>query len=693
MATEHATFCRICVAGCGVVISTEGGTVVGVRGNREHLLSQGYTCPKGRSLPSMHHHPDRLNIPLIRRGGELVDATWNDSLDDAGKKIQRILDEHGPSAVGYFVGSGGYFDAAGLFASNLLMRSMGTPSYYSDTSIDVISTMVVSELVSGMPGLLAKPDLDENRMLIVVGSNPVVSHGQTLIMPNPIVTLRELASRGELWVIDPRRTETARLATGHLQGRPGTDHAIFGFLVRELLRDGADYDYLEAHAVGVEELTASVERFTRAYTAELSGVTEQELQQLLDAVRRAGRVAVLTGTGLSMADDANVANWFIWALEIVTHSADRPGGVAFTPGFFTQWDRNDLPQLPATGTRAPGPASRPELSAWLGEYPCAAMADEIEAGNLRALLVAGGNIALSLPNHPRLAAALRRLEVLVVADVVTTETTAVATHVWPCTGQLERADLTMIHDVLMPAVMCQYTAAVLPPSAERRPMWWAFAQLGRRIGIDVLPDLDLDTVTDDDVLALALGPARLGLAELRDAGEAGQPVVTDRAVFGWVHERVLPDGRWRLAPPELVHRLDELRRPAPLVLIPQRQLRHQNTQHRRLGDRPYVQMNPKDAATVPVADGDQVVVSSATGSVTGTAFVTDTIRVGAVSVPHGWGEPCVNTLVSDRDVDPLTGMPRQSGTPVTLARAAAASSSASRGKEPVLTNPRLDEPI
>ena len=90
-----------------------------------------------------------------------------------------------------------------------------------------------------------------------------------------------------------------------------------------------------------------------------------------------------------------------------------------------------------------------------------------------------------------------------------------------------------------------------------------------------------------------------------------------------------------------------------------------------LGDRPYVQINPADAAAVHVADGDQVVVTSATGSVTGTAFVTDVIRAGAVSVPHGWADPCVNTLVSDRDVDPLTGMPRQSGTPVALARAEA----------------------
>ena len=150
------------------------------------------------------------------------------------------------------------------------------------------------------------------------------------------------------------------------------------------------------------------------------------------------------------------------------------------------------------------------------------MADEIEAGNLRALLVAGGNIALNLPNHRRLAAALRRLEVLVVADVVTTETTAKARLTCgPAPANSNVPIVTMIHDVLMPAVMCQYTPAVLPSSADRRPMWWAFAQLGRRIGFDVLPDLDLDTATDDDVLAIALQQARLGLEELRAAGGSG----------------------------------------------------------------------------------------------------------------------------------------------------------------------------
>jgi anaerobic selenocysteine-containing dehydrogenase len=665
---EHKTFCRICVACCGVIVTTEGTTVTAVRGDRDHPLSQGYTCPKGRAIPQAHHRGDRLDVPWRRRAGELVATDWADCLDDLGTKLRAVVERHGPAAVGFFNGSGGYFDSASLYTLYAMKAAIGTPSMYSDNTVDTISTMAVGELVSGIPGLLGKPDLDANRLLIVVGSNPVVSHGQTMMMANPVVRLREFAAHGELWVLDPRRTETTRLATGHLAARPGTDHAVFGFLVRELLRSGADHDYLARHTRGLDDLQAAVEAFTCEHASEMTGVPTAQLAALLEAVRRAGRVAVLTGTGLSMADDANVANWFIWALEIVTRSADHPGGLWFTPSFFFQWDRAGLPQLPPTGSRAPGPPSRPELSSWMGEYPCAAMADEIEAGNLRALIVTGGNPALNLPNHSRLVAALPQLEVLAVADVVSTETTSLATHVLPCTGHLERADLTYIHDTMLPWVGCQYTPAVLPSGASRRPMWWVLARVARELGHTVLPpSIDVDTATDDDVLAVMLQSARADLDELRTAAADGRPVIVDTEVFGWLHDRGLPDGRWRLAPPELVAELDRRRRPAPLVLVPRRQSRHQNTQHRGLGDRPDILVNPEDAAAAGIDDGAEVVVTSAVGSVTGRACVTEDILAGAVSIPHGWAEPCVNVLISDTDVDLLSGMPRQGGTPVSLA--------------------------
>jgi anaerobic selenocysteine-containing dehydrogenase len=669
-AVEHHTFCRICVAGCGVIVSTDGDTVTAIKGDRDNAFSDGYTCFKGRAIPALHHRPDRLNVPMMRRDGELVEVTWDELLDDLAGKLGRIIDEHGPEAVGFFTGSGGYFDSAGLFMATLLRNAIATPSNYSDMTIDVVSTMVVSELICGRPGMLAKPDFDHNRLVIIVGSNPVVSHGQTMIMTNPIVRLRELTARGELWVIDPRRTETARLANGHLTGRPGSDHAVFGYLVREVLREGADYAYLEDHSVGVDQLREAVEPYTLERAAEMTGIDAADLERLLDAVRRAeGKLAVLTGTGLSMADDANISNWFIWALQVITKAADHPGGVSFTPGFFTQWDRLPLPELPATGTRGPGPKSRPELSSWLGEYPCAAFSDEVESGNLRAMLVMGGNPTLLMPDFPRVEAAMEHLEVLLAADIVPSRTVELATHVWPCLGQMERADLTMVHDVMFPSVMCQYTPALVQPGENRKPMWWLLMQLGRRLGHDLLPGVDPDTATDDDILAISLTNARTGLEPLREAGVNGQPIVTEKEVFGWVHEKVLPDGRWRLAPPELVAQLPDVRVPAPLVLTPHRQPKHQNTALLHLGDRPDILMNPKDAADAGVGNGEEVVVTSPTGSVQGFIRVTDDIRVGALSIPHGWSDPCVNTLISDSDVDPLTGMPRQCGTPVTVTRA------------------------
>ncbi len=197
-------------------------------------------------------------------------------------------------------------------------------------------------------------------------------------------------------------------------------------------------------------------------------------------------------------------------------------------------------------------------------------------------------------------------------------------------------------------------------------MWWAYAELGRRIGIDVLGGLDPSTATDDDVLALSLATARCDLDQLREAGRRGQPVVTDDIVFGWVHERVLGTRRWQLAPTALVDQLATLASPAPLALVPQRQLRHQNTQHRGLGDAPLLQLHPDDAQEAGIEPGADVVVASAAGRVTVTAVVTDSIVAGAVSIPHGWDAPNVNELMSDISVDPLTGMPYLSGTAVTV---------------------------
>jgi anaerobic selenocysteine-containing dehydrogenase len=218
-------------------------------------------------------------------------------------------------------------------------------------------------------------------------------------------------------------------------------------------------------------------------------------------------------------------------------------------------------------------------------------------------------------------------------------------------------------------VSAQYTRAVVPPAASRKPGWWIFAELGRRMGFPLVPTgASPDDYTDDDVLAEVASRGRTPLSELRAANGA---IVSERAVIGWVHDRVLPDGRWDLAPSQLVEHMTVLEDPADLVLIPRRQLRHQNSQltsdlydHRR-EDLPQLLISPADAERRGIGDGQTVRVASAAGDLEAVACVSDEMRPGVVSLPHGFGRVNVNTLVLGRDdVDPLTGLAFQSGFPV-----------------------------
>jgi anaerobic selenocysteine-containing dehydrogenase len=245
--------------------------------------------------------------------------------------------------------------------------------------------------------------------------------------------------------------------------------------------------------------------------------------------------------------------------------------------------------------------------------------------------------------------------------------------VLPCAGQLERADLPHVIDTYIAAVATQYTPAVVPPAAERRPMWRIFAELGERRGMTLLPrGLRAEEATDDDVLAPMAARARMTFEELRTAGGG---VLAEEAVFGWVTERVLPGGRWRVAPEPLLDQLRTLVDPPPLVLVPRRQLRHLNSQLARTGtkdgrrDQPLLLLHPADAADAGVEDGQLVRVTSATGELACVAAIDPDGRRGTVSVPHGHGEVNVNHLTSGVDLDPLTGMVLQSGVAVTLAAA------------------------
>ncbi len=673
MEREVLSYCRICAAACGIAVTVDGERVVKVRGDADHPVSRGYTCSKGRGLAAWHHAPDRLDRPRLR--GQEVG--WDEILDDLGAVLRDTIASAGPDAVALYLATGMAYDSAGQIATGMFLGALGTTSFYSAVTVDNAPVLVAAELVTGNAMLSPRWDPRTPGLFLLVGTNPVVSHGYGTALPDPVNYLRDFRrTGGHVWVVDPRTTESALAADRHLATRPGSDVVVLAALARELLERGADSDELRDHCApeDVDALRRALAPFTVARAATAAGIDVAALDALVDDLRaHRGRIAVSCGTGALMGADGILVEWLKWVLLIVTGSLDRQGGMRFSrrtlhPLRPPRTDREPRPPRP-------GPSSRPELPRVANQIPAVALADEIEAGNVRVLIVTGGNPIGAFPEPDRVRAALRHLDALVVVDVMENELTELATHVLPVTGQLERDDISLLADLAVRPTM-QSTAAVVAPVAERRPAWWVLGNLAARLDRDLLGGADPDALTDELFLRGIVDHSPLDADTVFAVGSRGFELPIE---FGWVHETMLPDGRWRLAPAVLLERLTAHREPGPgLVLSPGRDMAWSNSV--RYGPDgsagpdgsvgpdhtpARLHLHPADAADAGVGDGDAATVVSEHGVVDVTILVDDRIRAGVVTLVHGRRGHSPGRLTSARvEVDPLTTMPHTSGVPV-----------------------------
>ncbi len=668
-ASSRHSHCKICTAQCGVVVDIADNRIIRVKGDREHPLSKGYTCPKGRALGKLHHHPDAITQPLVRSQEKLLPTDWDTCLDDVAARLQAVVNEYGPNAVGFYFGSGLGMDSSGYRMAEQFHKALGAPPKFSPMTIDGACKVLVSSLVGGFPGLNAKTDDDHVDMLIYVGVNPMVSHGHNTGMFNPPAKIRAAAARGEVWTIDPVHTETAKFSTRHVAPLPGKDYAILAWLVREILEAGPINP--AQSMIGVETLKSALSEFDRATAAAIAGVPEQDLDDLLAAIRRQGHVVVETGTGVSMTSSANLTQWFAWVLMIVTGTMNRKGGAWFHPGFTMQFDSFELPLLDNPFT--PGAPTMPEVSGLIGEWPCAALAGEIEAGNIRALVNFGGSLMRSFPDVGRLEQALKRLDVNVDFEIMTNETTALSTHILPTKDPVERPDISL-WDTLCGSLSMLYNPALVEPMGERRSAWWVISQIMRRMGLPVdehVPKTHDDSGADEAMLAAQMQGARCSFDELVSQGNVSKPLEVPGT---WVDNHIDNIGGWRLAPEPLIALWNETRtadqaqigQPLGLCLTPRRQRRKLNTALSFLGSPADILLHPDDATARGIADGQQVQVKTPQGEIVLTANISDTVRCGVASIPHGHESANVNYLTSAQSVDKLTGMVRYSGIPIAV---------------------------
>jgi anaerobic selenocysteine-containing dehydrogenase len=668
------TYCKICMTACGIVADVQGDQVLKVRGDKDHPLTEGYTCPKGRATGQLHHRDDPITRPLMRKDGELVEVGWDEALDDVASKLRRIIDTYGADHIGMYFGSGLGLDSSAYSMEEVFYKALGTPPKFSPLTNDSSCGAMLASAVGR--GLSPKVDYNNTMMVLYVGINPMISHGDNNGMWDPATWLRSITKRGgEIWTIDPIRTATANLSTRHIAATPGKDYAILAYIVREIIDNGPLKP--KQPVEGLDQLRAALDGYDLTTAAEVSGVTEQEILDLLDAIRRAGIVSAETGTGIGMGPGANLTAWFCWLIMILTGSTNTKGGAWFHPGFYRPKEKFE-PWAPKQ-TFFAASKTRPDIMGIIGpgggpEWPCAVLAPEIEAGNIKAFFNFGGNIVRSFPDANALTRTLPTLELNVLTEIRHNDVVKLSTHVLPTKDCLERPELTR-WDSIGWNVSMQYSPPLVEPMGERRSAWWVISQLMRRVGMPVpayVPEDDRAEGVDDYMLStLFTDAARCTFDELK---EKRYVEFAFEHPAEWVEQHFERVGGWMLAPPELLDQWTRFRaedtaalgRPRPVVYTSRRQNKQFNGNLDILGEPANIILHPHTAARYGIVDGHDVRVRTKAGQITLVAKVDTMIMKGVGSISHGHAEGNVNELTSRFDIDPLGGMAHYSAVPIEI---------------------------
>ncbi len=712
MAVTHFRTCHLCEAMCGIAVEVEGERILSIRGDKDDPFSRGHICPKAVALKDVHEDPDRLRRPLRRTARGWVEVGWDEALDEAAERLGAVQKAHGRNAAAIYLGNPVVHNHGSILYSQLLLESLGSRSRYSATSVDQLPHMLASLMMFGHQLLLPIPDLDRTDFLLILGANPLASNGSLMTAPGVEKRLKALRTRGgRLVVIDPRRTETAAVADQYLPIRPGGDVFLLAALVHTLfaeerVRPGRLGDCTD----GLHVLADAVKPFSPEGVAARTGLEATAIRALARDFAAAPSAVAYGRVGVCAQEFGGLASWLVNALNVLTGNLDRPGGAMFTR------PAADLVALAARiGQRGHFDKGRsrvrglPEFS---GEWPVATLAEEIETpgpGQVRALITNAGNPVLSAPNGARLERALATLEFMVSIDVYRNETTRHAHLILPPAFGLERSHYDLVFGTLAVRNTAKYSPALFPPTPGARHDWQILLELAGRLetardGGRVAGRLRravLRALGPDGLVGLLLrfrprGPGLvpfgrgLTLGRLKKQPHGADLGPLEPCLPGRLYTRAK---RIDLAPARLV---DDLRRAVrslsaegiadgALELIGRRELRSNNSwMHNcerlvRGRDRCTLLMNPEDAKGRRLTSGQRVRVTSRVGSLEVALEVSDAIRPGVVSLPHGWGHGragtdlrvanavpgvSLNDLTDELRVDPLSGNAAFSGVPV-----------------------------
>lgn len=703
--TTHHRICPLCEAHCGTLVTADvaTGTITGVRGDPDDPFSRGYICPKSYAMKELHHDPDVIRTPLIKRNGRFEEASWKEALDYTADRLKAIQAKYGREAIGFYIGDPTAHHPGLLLYSPLLLETLATPQVYCAGSVDHITKVLSSLLMYGNCSVISVPDIDRTEFFVVHGGNPAISNGSLMTapgMPNRIKAVR--ARGGNVVVIDPRRSETAELADQHIPILPGTDaYFLFGIVHHLFAADLVKLGRIAEFSKGLDQVRALAADFSPDRVADVCGVPAETIRALAEAFAAAGSAVWYGRTGTCTQRFGTLCCWLQDLITILTGNLDRPGGAMFPVGIvpavlYAEKFENGTPPFDRWQSRVKG---YPELS---GVLPTAAIADEILTpgpGQVRSFITMAGNPVLSHPNGGRLVEAFRDLEFMLSFDIYINETTRHADVILPSPPEATHSNFHFFYIPFMVRKIAKWTPAIFPAEEGQPHDWDIFVELVARLkdvpAGQVEEDLvrgwlekfvaqgqhpecgSIDLDQPREMLGDMSGPDRLfdilvrtgpyGDAFGRDpegltvARIADTPEGIDLGPMEPQLPRLLatPDRMIDLAPDRIVADIERLRgawnvtrAPDELLLIGRRHMRSNNSWMHNLNvlakgkDRCTLLVHPADASVRGLSNGDIVRVSTDVAAIHIPIELSDEVMKGVISAPHGWGHGLSNTKLA-----------------------------------------------
>ncbi len=689
----HFRTCPLCEAMCGLEIQTTGDRVTRVRGDRDDVWSKGYLCPKGATLGHLHHDPDRLRAPMVRDGDEWREVSWDDAFARCEELLRPIVEEHGVEAVTAYIGNPTVHNYSLSRFSGALAGLPRLPVIWSAGTVDQWPKNLACAQLFGNAWSIPIPDVPRTDLFVVMGANPHASQGSLLACPDLMGEIDRIRDRGgRTIVVDPRRTGTAERADEWIPIVPGTDAALLLAVVNVLAADGlVGLGPLEGRVRGVDKVVAAVRDLTPESVSDTCGVPAERIRALAHELASTPRAVVYGRIGLCNQEFGTLASWAVDVVNVLTGHLDVEGGAMFPTPAIARLSETSRRRGPVrTGRWHTRVRGAPEV---LGQAPLSCLAEEIATpgpGQVRALVTVAGNPALSAPDAGDLQAALPMLDAMISIDNWLNETTRHAHVILPGLSALEQphCDEALWGFAVRSAV--RWSPAIFPRD-DRPQEWEILIRLGAIIAGTRAADVDVAALDDvlyadrvarhgltaDDVAGTTTlrGPDRIADLTIRLSpwgdGLGARPGGLDLAAL-----QAAPHGidfgpmvpclddviRTASGDVELAHDniLDDLprlreriaRRTDGLVLIGRRHVRSNNSWMHNVNvlvkgkARCTLLVHPDDARARDLHDGSTARITSEAGTVEAVVEVSDEIRPGVVSLPHGWGHDQPGTRLS-----------------------------------------------